>query len=129
MKYVCEKCKEEKCVYDSEAGALPKYCPNYCNYVAKWQEVEDSSAWKEIPQNIKDGIKEEYDRAVVKHPEYPTDPFHAMTIITEELGEAVQGLNNLKDHNVGCIEDVIIELDHTVVTAIRTIKMLSESEK
>lgn len=48
MKYVCKKCKEEKCTYDSEAGALPKYCPNYCNYVADWQKVEDSSAITEV---------------------------------------------------------------------------------
>lgn len=34
----------------------------------------------------------ELERATAKHPEWPTDPFHALAILTEEVGELAQTL-------------------------------------
>ena len=102
---------------------------------ADWQEVkEEEKELKEeikvivtdIPKRIIDDIFYEYLRAKVKHPEFPTDPFQAMCIIQEELGEAIQALNNFKHHQQGCIDDVQIELLHTIVTCIRTLKEMDK---
>lgn len=81
-----------------------------------------------IPKWILDKCFKEYYYACKKHPNFPSNEFQMMCIIQEELGEAVQALNNFKHHQQGCIDDVQIELLHTIVTCIRTLKAINEKE-
>ena len=78
-----------------------------------------------IINDIIQDVADEYEKACRKHPKFPTDPFQAMCIIQEELGEAIQALNNLKHHGKGYTADVQIELLHTIVTCIRTLKEIN----
>ena len=80
-------------------------------------------------------IVEEYRRAVSKHPKFAFSPAHAVGLITEELGELAQEINNaildVRDGKRDPLwrDKAIIEAAHVVVTAIRTMDMLAEDEK
>ena len=135
-KFKCYGCCYKNC-YVEQIGDVftPFCCVHGWDDDADWQEVkEEEKELKEeikvivtdIPKRIIDDIFYEYLRAKVKHPEFPTDPFQAMCIIQEELGEAIQALNNFKHHQQGCIDDVQIELLHTIVTCIRTLKEMDK---
>ena len=41
-----------------------------------------------------DGINAELTRAKAKWPSWPTDPIHAASVLTEEVGELVQACND-----------------------------------
>ena len=66
-------------------------------------------------------VRREFDKAVQKHPEFPSGA-GAVCIIAEELGELA------KEYNDSTIchypERAITEAAHVAVTAIRTIQML-----
>ena len=79
-----------------------------------------------IINDIIQSVAEEYEKACKKHPNFPDNPFEQFSIIHEELGEATQALNNLKHHKKGTIDDVQIELVHTIVTCIRALKEMEK---
>lgn len=60
---------------------------------------------------------ENLDKAKAKHPKFPENPAEALSIITEELGELAQAIND-KD----CTERQIEEAAHVAVTAIQFIE-------
>lgn len=137
-KYECH-CSDTDCILQS--NKRPTFCTYYSHISPDWQLVvdefpnfgkrnymEELTPWDKLPQWIKDGIKNELRWACEKHPKYPDDPFHAMCLIKEEFGEAVKALNNLKDHNIGYINDVYCELLHTIVTCIRTLDTMAKNE-
>ena len=59
----------------------------------------------------------EIEKAERKHPEYPADPEKALSIITEELGELAQAINDGEDK-----QRLIEEAAHVAVTAFRFIE-------
>ena len=77
-------------------------------------------------------IVEEYRRAVTKHPKFAFSPAHAVGLITEELGELAQEINdaisNVQEGRCDPLwrDKAIIEAAHVAVTAIRTMEMLAE---
>lgn len=125
-RYECH-CSDTDCILKS--NKRPTFCPYYSHISPDWQLVVDEpTPWDKLPDWIKDGIKNELRWAIDKHPKFPDDPFQAMCIIQEELGEAIQALNNLKHHQQGYINDVYCELLHTIVTCIRTLDTISKNE-
>ena len=144
-KFKCE-CVYNKCFLETEKEE-PNHCVLFHHDPANWQEVKEDNAKKvdelvdnvkqwannkeeikdiisDIPEWVIDGIFNEYRWAVDKHPKFPDNEFEMMCIIQEELGEAIQALNNFKHHNDGCINDVYIELLHTIVSCMRALKTL-----
>lgn len=65
-------------------------------------------------------VLEQLEKAKAKHPEFPTNPAEALCIITEEVGELAEAIND-RD----CIEHQIEEAAHVAVTAIRFIEGMS----
>ena len=136
-KFKCYGCSYKNCYVEQDGDVFtPFCCVHGWDGDADWQEVTEEEPKKEIKEEVKDivtdipkwiidGIFNEYRWAVDKHPKFPTDPFQAMCIIQEELGEAIQALNNLKHHGKGYTADVQIELLHTIVTCIRTLKEIN----
>lgn len=142
MNEICQcKCEYQTCKVEiTNEVSTPKYCIAYPEKQACWKTVSAGVPKTEnakveipnlgnIPSWIKDGIDYELHWACEKHPKFPDDPFQAMCIIQEELGEAIQALNNLKHHQQGVINDVNIELLHTIVTCLRTLMAINEKEK
>jgi len=41
---------------------------------------------------VQDEIAEEVSKAVTKFPNWPTDPFHAFSVVSEEYGELAQAM-------------------------------------
>ena len=67
-------------------------------------------------------ITDEYDAAVAKHPCFAGSRMHAVSLITEELGELAQAINDNDIYNA------ITEAAHVAVTAIRMMTALREGE-
>jgi hypothetical protein len=83
-----------------------------CRSVAKRhpiQPVIDSMAYNELLKAMQ--------YAKNKHPEYPINPAEALCIITEELGELAQAINDKESK-----DRQIEEAAHVAVTAIRFIE-------
>ena len=68
-------------------------------------------------------VRREYDKAVQKHPEFPTGQA-SVSIIAEEMGELAKEFN--EPFKPGAYDRAITEAAHVAVTAIRTIQMLTE---
>ena len=66
-------------------------------------------------------IYEEYLQALEKHPRFPTEGKHPMTIVVEELGEMSQAYND------GDYAHAVKEGRHTIVTLLRWIKRLEQA--
>lgn len=58
-------------------------------------------------------------RAKEKHPEFPENPAEALCIISEELGELAEAINDKQSN-----ERMREEAAHVAVTAIRFLEML-----
>lgn len=71
-------------------------------------------------QNIVVEILRELERAAGKHPQWPTDPLHAVAIVGEESGELTRAVLN-KVYEGGSNSDVHKEAIHTAATCIRFI--------
>jgi hypothetical protein len=83
-----------------------------CSSVAKIhpiQPVIDQMAYKELLKAMQ--------YAKNKHPEFPLHPGDALSIITEELGELAQAINDKESK-----DRQIEEAAHVAVTAIRFIE-------
>jgi hypothetical protein len=134
-KFECKKCESGCKLEIDEENPNPTHC--IYNGYGDWQEVKEETEAKEevkgiirdIPKWIIDGIFYEYHWACEKHPKFPNNEFEMMCVIQEELGEAIQALNNLKHHQQGVINDINIELLHTIVTCLRTLMAINEKEK
>ena len=72
-------------------------------------------------------ITEELINAVVKFPEYPTDPLHALAILGEEYGELNKAVlqSTYEPHKTN-LEEVKMEAIQTAAMAIRFILSLEE---
>lgn len=130
------KCKKYICFFLDKGAFLNRRCileeennkvPNLGNADTPIPNL--GTPWDKLPQWIKDGIKNELRWACEKHPKFPNNEFEMMCIIQEELGEAIQALNDFKHHQQGTINDVNIELLHTIVTCLRTLMAINEKEK
>ena len=129
-KFECLGCNLKNCIVEQDDDIyIPYACVNGWNGDAEWHEVKEGvkGVVTDIPKWIIDGIFYEYHWACEKHPKFPNDPFQMMCIIQEELGEAIQALNDLKHHQQGVINDVYIELFHTIVACIRALKTMDEN--
>ncbi|VVB59521.1 Uncharacterised protein [uncultured archaeon] len=63
-------------------------------------------------------ICSELEAARKKHPEFPHDVIHAVSIMAEEAGESVQAANNcMWEH--GKVSDLKTELEQTAAMCIR----------
>jgi NTP pyrophosphatase (non-canonical NTP hydrolase) len=60
----------------------------------------------------------EMTKAKVKHPEFPDNPAEALCIITEEVGELAQAINDGDG-----VDHLREEAAHVAVTAIRFLEM------
>ena len=63
----------------------------------------------------------ELTKAKVKHPEFPDNPAEALCIISEELGELAEAINDKES-----IERLKEEAAHVAVTAIRFLEMMEK---
>ncbi len=68
-------------------------------------------------------ILEELVKAEEKHPTWPTDTIHAVAVVGEESGEALQAALNEHYHD-GTVDDIKRELCHTGATVIRALMNL-----
>jgi hypothetical protein len=129
-KFKCLGCNSKSCYVEQEDDILtPCCCVHGWNGDTDWHEVKEvKGIVTDIPKWIIDGIFYEYHWACEKHHKFPNDPFQMMCIIQEELGEAIQALNDLKHHQQGVINDVNIELLHAIVTCLRTLMAINEKE-
>lgn len=136
-KYECH-CSDTDCILQS--NKRPTFCPYYSHISPDWRLIVDEVPnlgnadstvpnLGNLPNWITEGISNEYRWAVEKHPNFPSNEFEMMCVIQEELGEAIQALNDLKHHQQGVINDVNIELLHTIVTCLRTLMAINEKEK
>lgn len=70
------------------------------------------------PIEVFNALLRELQKAELKHPDFPSDPYRQIAILGEEYGEAVQALNNLTFHG-GSWEKFDLELRHTGAMVIR----------
>jgi NTP pyrophosphatase (non-canonical NTP hydrolase) len=66
-------------------------------------------------------VGKEYAKAKAKHPEFPENLAEAHCIISEELGELAEAINDKQDN-----ERMREEAAHVAVTAIRFLEMLEK---
>jgi NTP pyrophosphatase (non-canonical NTP hydrolase) len=71
-------------------------------------------------------VKDELDRAETVHPEWPFDILHGLSILVEEVGEAVQAGNDYVFDN-GSLHHVRSELIQVAAMALRNLKNLSRN--
>ena len=70
----------------------------------------------------------EYQKAVAKHPNWPTDIIHASAIVSEEAGELTRASLHFT-YEDGKLEDAEKEAIQTAVTAIRFLEGLEQYKK
>ncbi|MEZ6124855.1 MAG: hypothetical protein R3C49_17035 [Planctomycetaceae bacterium] len=69
---------------------------------------------------LTDEIVHELQRAVEKHPTWPTDPLHALAVLGEEFGELTQAtLQHIYEPEKSSLSDVRTEALQTAAMAIR----------
>lgn len=66
-------------------------------------------------------VKAELDRAVVKFPTWPTDPFHALAVLGEEYGELTKAVlqHTYEPHKGVTPKDIRTEAIQTAAMALR----------
>lgn len=74
-----------------------------------------------ILDEISDEVRAEIDRAVRKFPTWPTDPFHALTVLGEEKGELDKAVLQFvyEPHKNVTPDDIRSEAVQTIAMAIR----------
>jgi len=78
--------------------------------------------------DVRNDIMQEYIRACEIHPRWPDDIIHAVAIVAEESGEAVQAALQYT-YEGGSIDDIEIELIHTAATCIRALVAMAEDNQ
>lgn len=71
-----------------------------------------------IDYQVLQGIENELIHAIAKHPDYPKDIIHQVSIMNEESGEAIRAALNYV-YEGGSKEDLEIELRQTAAMCIR----------
>lgn len=69
-------------------------------------------------------IKKELKKAKEKHPVFPIDAIHQLSILSEEVGEAVRAANLFYLEGKGSREDVITELKQSGAMVLRCLENL-----
>ena len=71
--------------------------------------------------DLLDEVKAELDRAVVKFPTWPTDPFHALAVLGEEYGELTKAVlqHTYEPHKNVTRHDIRAEAIQTAAMALR----------
>lgn len=79
-----------------------------------------SNLWQVI-----EPVLRELERAEMLHPHWPADPIHALSIVTEEVGEAVREANDLvyapEGPGRGAHERLRIELVQSAAMCLRAL--------
>lgn len=75
---------------------------------------------EKVLNDVIDDILQELERAEKKFPVFPVDKIHAVSIMNEEAGEAIQAALNFHYLN-GDINDIRKELIQTAAMAIRNL--------
>jgi NTP pyrophosphatase (non-canonical NTP hydrolase) len=70
----------------------------------------------------------QHGKAIKKHPDFPKDVIHMVSIMAEEAGETIQAANDAVYHN-GSLEDVKKEIYHTMATCIRCLDGIDSLQK
>jgi len=100
--------------------------PHYC--IARLCErVDGLESIREEKQPSIDLIFSELRKAEEKHPGWPQDVVHAVAIMVEEAGEAMQAALDVHYRGRG-IEDLRIELAQTGAMAIRALIHLEDDK-
>lgn len=95
--------------------------------MSKDQEILKHPEYK-LPKNgIWSSIIVEYNKAIQKHPGWPTDVIHASAIVAEESGELTRAALHHTYEN-GSLEAAKKEAIQTAVTAIRFLEELDRYE-
>ncbi len=63
-------------------------------------------------------ITDEYNKAIKKYPDWPTDPIHAAALLGEECGELVQACNDFYYDN-GSLKNMVLEAAQAGAMVIR----------
>lgn len=74
---------------------------------------------------ILSGIIQELIKAEEKHPNWPSDPFHQLAILTEESGEVAKAILDYQDGKA-TLRDIKTELMQTAAMCIRILKHLPD---
>ena len=78
---------------------------------------------------ILDEVSEELFRATSKFPEWPTDPLHAVAVVSEEFGEMTQAtLQHVYEPNKSDLEDVRKEAIQSMAMHLRFLLSLEDYE-
>lgn len=92
------------------------------NYVVKYVLNNRNSFRNCTQKNLIKKIMKEYDAVILKHPEFVFDNnlFQGVSIISEELGELAQEINN------GNIDNARNECIDLIISGFRMLELLSE---
>lgn len=78
-------------------------------------------------EDIINAVNKEFERACTKHPKFPKDIVHMVSVVAEEAGEAVRAANILSMEK-GSIEEVKKELIETAAMCVRTLLEINKQE-
>lgn len=87
--YECYECGRRHCRAENTRSAHPTRCL-FNDYEANWREVKTYWVRPELPEPV----ARELDAARQKHPLWPVSPFQQVAVITEEVGELAQAVND-----------------------------------
>jgi hypothetical protein len=78
-------------------------------------------------QNAVAAICSELKKAIIKHPKFPTDIIHAVSIMNEEAGESIREALNLV-YEDGSIDNLIKEVTQTGAMCLRILENIEHLE-
>ena len=68
-------------------------------------------------------LRDEFDKALTKHPAFPLNEPEMVAVMMEELGEVAKEIN---DAAPGWRERALVEMAHVAVTAIRSMNAMMD---
>jgi NTP pyrophosphatase (non-canonical NTP hydrolase) len=80
---------------------------------------------EENKRNILKNIINEYESAIEKHPEWPKDIIHMVSIMNEESGEAIRAALQY-EYEGGSLQELEIELRQTAAMCLRCLNNIYE---
>ena len=81
---LCDICGKHKAVTGANGYGV---CSEECSNVAAQRHDAEASLRANGNLTVVNSVLDELQRAVIKFPQWPTDPLHAMGIVAEEVGE------------------------------------------
>lgn len=88
--YECYECPNRHCRAANSQEDRPGRCLFDEQREANWRKVKIYWVRPELPEPV----ARELDAARKKHPLWPVSPFHQVAVITEEVGELAQAVND-----------------------------------